>query len=137
MIRLNLDRQPRWIALPCGVELFVQPVTSMITAAALGGAFSRAVPAGAGQEQRFAALVCDIAALVITDWRGVASADDQPLPVTPEGITSLMDLTIVHREFGAAVVTPHLLMVDEKKGLPPSLTGSSAATAADTAPDAV
>jgi hypothetical protein len=136
MIRLSLDRQPRWITLPCGVELYVQPVTSMITAAALTGPTSRSLAADVRQEERFAALVCDMAPLIITDWRGVAGEDDEPLPVTPEAIASLMALTTVHREFGAAVVTPHLNMVDEKKGLPPSLTGSSAATAAATAPDA-
>ncbi len=31
MLRLGLDRQPRWVTLNCGVELLVAPITTAIS----------------------------------------------------------------------------------------------------------
>jgi len=126
MLRLILNREPRWVTLTCGADLLVAPLTTAIWSMASASPAVAALPADCAADLRFCHLTAAVAQLVIEDWRGVVGEDDAPLPVTPEAVMALMDLTSVSHDFAAQVITPYLLMVAEKKGLPPSSPGTLA-----------
>lgn len=132
MLRLVLDRQPRWVTLNCGVELLVAPITTAIWAMAASAPEVASLPGGAGVDVRWALQTKALARAVVRDWRGVCDEAGADLPVSPETIGALMDLATVSHEFAAAVMTPYLLLTDEKKGCAPLPTGTLAG-APDTA----
>lgn len=125
MLRLTLNKEPRWITLNCGVEVLVAPLTTAIWSMAAAQPAVASLPADAPADLRFVHLTGAVAQIVIEDWRGVVGEDDETLPVSPEAVAALMDLTAVSHDFAAQVVTPYLLMVAEKKGFPTTRNGNS------------
>lgn len=126
MLRIDLSRERRWVSLACGIELLVDPLTTAIWTMAANDAAVLALPDDAPRDLRFVQMTAATARLVVRDWRGVADLDGADLPVTDEAVGALMDLATVSHEFAAAVITPYLLMLSEKKGYAPSPTGISA-----------
>lgn len=139
MLRLRIGQGPEWIDLLGGrIRIEVAPMTSAVMLAvrsdlaAAGLAPIRAedapepgaAPASSADEWHVA-LVKAIAVRTIRDWTGVGDAEDQPIPVTPEGISALMDLHRVFAEFDAKVVAPYLMVQAEKKGSSPLPSGTS------------
>lgn len=126
MLRLNLAREPRWVTLPSGVEILVAPVTSLIMALARSSDAYLALPETVGRDVHYTVLASEVARLVIQDWRGVVDDEGAPMEVSETAVAALMDLNSVNAEFAAMVLTPYLLLVEEKKGFAPLPTGISA-----------
>lgn len=110
MLRLNLERRPRWLVLAHGVKVEVRPLTTSINEAAISEARRRAAvhaveadvaekagqpldplgPNGAnaawleGQRQQYYAEA--LARYAILRWEGVADEMGTPLPVTPTSL---------------------------------------------------
>lgn len=137
MLRLDLDRAPRWIDILGGqVRMKVAPVTSAVMLAAISDL--------AGQEidredvgAWHVALVKAIARRVIEDWQGFGDAADEPAPVSAATVDAAMDLHRVFGAFDAQVVAPYLALQVEKKSSAPLPDGTSdpAPTTAATATD--
>lgn len=136
MLRLVINREPRWITLNCGVEVLVAPLTTAIWSMAAAQPAVASLPADAPADLRFVHLTAAVAQIVIEDWRDVIGPDDEPMAVSPAAISALMDLTSVSHDFAAQVITPYLLMVAEKKDLPTTRNGNLATgpNTAETAP---
>ena len=124
MLRLVFQTEPVWIDLHDGVEVLVRPFTSAVCAAARHAVETDHADL-ASMGERFVALCSEIAQIAIIDWRGVAGADDQPLPITRDGILALMSIWLLNIAFAQKYVTPGLTMAVEKKGFAPSLNGTS------------
>lgn len=150
---------PRWLELPFGVRVEVEPLTTARATAARNEALRRAgslraeadAAAKAGQEHDAAgftgANVSAIAGITmeyeiealarfgIRRWEGVHGQDGKPLPVTPAACEALAQ----HPELGVAFWSAYRAPLDEVaaegEGSRPSLA-SGGAEAAITAPDA-
>lgn len=127
MIRLNLSLGPRWLSLGHGVEVLVEPLTAVTLAIARTDPAIEALDNDTDSDVRFAHLTNVIAALVITDWRGVGDEGGAPLLATPEAVAALMAVPQLHRSFASSYVAPAFLVVAEKNASAPSLNGTSAA----------
>lgn len=113
MIRLGIDREPRWLVLAGGACMVrVKPLTTMMDFAAKQTAAGRArdiliaeelleasgaVVTGLPPEAayRLTAVVQsltaeELAVAAIEEWQGVLDADGQPLPVTEANVRELM-----------------------------------------------
>lgn len=112
MIRLNLKREPHWLDLVPGVRVKVRPCTSALIFAARRAAESHDGEGPEASGKRMAAFLYQIAALAIVEWEGVGDAEGNPAPVTPEGITALMDHHLVADAFNALYVAPSLVLAD-------------------------
>jgi hypothetical protein len=110
MLRLTMDRRPRWLVLEYGVKVEVRPLSTSINEAAIAEARRRAAVFSAeadvaekagqpldalganganaawleGQRQQFYAEA--LARYAILRWEGVADDGGNPLPVTPAAI---------------------------------------------------
>jgi hypothetical protein len=150
---------PRWLELPCGVRVEVEPLTTARATAARNEALKRAhalrieaeAAARAGQEfdaalftganaSAITGLVMEyeieaLARFGIRRWEGVLGQDGQPLPVTPAACEALAQ----HHELGVAFWSAYRAPLDEVaaegEGSRPSPV-SGGAEAAITAPDA-
>lgn len=127
MLRLVINPEPRWIDLLAGVRVKVRPCTSAIFAAATSGKDISGLGADITHEHHWSLITSAIAGLAIIEWEGVGDEEGAPMPVTPEAIGALMDMVLINQAFSAEYVRPYLMMVQEKKELPPSPNGPSGA----------
>jgi hypothetical protein len=149
----------RWLELPHGVRVEVEPLTTARATAARNEALRRsgAIRAEAEAAEKAGnpldplafgganaaalgglAVEFEIEALArfgIRRWEGVAGPDGQPLPVTPDACVALAQHEILGGAFYAAYTGPLSEVTAEGEGLRPS-AGSGGAGAASTAPDA-
>lgn len=125
MLVLKIGREPEWVDILGGVlRLKVAPLTSAVMMAVRSDLSAQGL-ADSTVDDWHVHLVKAIAARVILEWEGVGDRDGEPIAVTPEGISALMDLHRVFAEFDAKVVAPYLLVQAEKKGSSPFPNGTS------------
>ena len=136
MLTLDLPTGPRWIDLPEGVRVRVRPVTTAVMQAAQHYAarqINAAREAGTleddwAQGLTWAELVVGLARHSIVEWEGVADAAGEPLPVTPEYITMLVqDHWHIANEFWRQATEPARAVSAEGNGSAPVPHGSGAA----------
>lgn len=151
--------QPRWLELPHGVRIEVEPLTTArataarnealkraaamraeVEAAEKAGVVADAVGFGAANASALAGLTMEfeieaLARFGIRRWEGVVGEDGQPLPVTPAACEALAQ----HEELGAAFWVayrePLGMVAAEGEGSRLS-AGSGGEGAATIAPDA-
>lgn len=115
MIRLNLKREAFWLDLIAGVRVKVRPAT---TALAMAVRFDTQTMTPLGDlppmAERSAENLKAMARHAIIEWEGVGDADGNPVPVTPEGVNALMDLSPVADAFSLGYVAPALTLDLEK-----------------------
>lgn len=150
---------PRWLELPYGVRVEVEPLTTARATAARNEALRRAsaitaeaeAAAKAGQDMAPGAFTganvsavagitmeFEIEALArfgIRRWEGINGADGNPLPVTPEACEALAQHPDLGVAFWAAYRRPLDDLAAEGNGSAPSASSDGAA-GATTAPDA-
>jgi hypothetical protein len=91
MIKLNMPREPHWIALAAGVRLQVRPATTALVMAARHAAAKVAGTDIAAAGERTATLITELAKLAVLAWEGVADDKGQPASVTLDGVAALME----------------------------------------------
>ena len=131
MLRLSLASEPEWLDLGHGVRVRVLPCTSGVMAAARGSdAVEALVAAGASEAELALALAKGIAGIALLDWEGVGDADGNPIPVSPEAASALMDVWPLFEAFQARYVATGLLLDAEKNVSAPSPSGTTAGATA-------
>ena len=126
MLRLNLAREPHWLDLGLGVRVRVEPLTTALMVAARSDPAVRGLPEGTSDDAVAVVVGKALAERAILDWEGVADADGQPVPVTPEGIAALLDIWPIFERFQMGYVAKGLELEAEKNASAPSPTGSTA-----------
>lgn len=158
MLRLVKPRR-RWLDLPHGVRVEVEPLTTARATAARNEALRRSAAVraeaeaaeraghaldpmafGGGNASALAGLAVEfeieaLARFGIVAWEGLAGDDGAPLPVTPEACEALAQHDELGAAFYAAYTAPLRAVAAEGEGLRLS-AGSGGAGAANTAPDA-
>lgn len=156
MLRLSLSSEPRWLELPLGVRVLVQPLSASVMAAAQSYAqrvlreaiIARgeaigvgAAPAGPDYDDpdvrngRIAEeLAVGLARFGIMDWEGVGDESGAPLPITPAALEAF-GRSELSATFVAAYDAPLREAASEGNASAPTPNGSLAPGAA-TAPDA-
>ena len=135
MLRLNLAFEPEWLDLGHGVRVRVLPCTSGVMAAARGSEDVEAlVAAGASEAELALALARAMARIAIFDWEGVGDAEGEPMAVTPEAASVLMEVWPLFEAFQARYVAKGLLLDQEKNASAPSPSGTSAGATATAKP---
>lgn len=122
MLRLVYSSEPHWLDVYGDVRVQVRPFTSGLLAAARTEVDLLLPEAGAAE--RFVALSSAMARIAIIAWEGVGDINDNPLPVSIEAVTALMDIWVINEAFNKAYLTPGLMMAVEKKGFAPLLNGT-------------
>lgn len=113
-IRLTLEREPRWYAIGGGAEIFAPPATTVLIYAAreqaaawlaeykeagavvtrLGGQITGGLDVSDGEHEdsvRRAFFVVALGELVISDWRGIHTAEGAPLGFDPQYVAALFE----------------------------------------------
>jgi hypothetical protein len=126
MLRLNLAREPYWLDLGHGVRLHVEPLTTALMMAARADPTVEALPETAGQDQLALAMAQAVARRAVLDWEGIGDAEGRPLPVSPEGVTALLEVWPIFEAFQLAYVAKGLVLEQEKNASAPSPSGTSA-----------
>ncbi|SEN75992.1 hypothetical protein SAMN04488003_13315 [Loktanella fryxellensis] len=134
MLRLNLAREAHWLDLPLGVRLKVEPLTTAIMVAARTDPGVRGLPPGTSDDAIAVAFAKAIARRAIIDWKGVGDETGDPLAVSPEGITALLDLWPVFEKFQTGYVAKALELEQEKNVSAPLPSGSTAGVKATARP---
>jgi hypothetical protein len=120
MLRLNLSNEPRWLDLGHGVRLLVEPLTTAVMLAARSdpailAATQVAEGDGAASNDDLARIVAKaVAKIVVKDWEGVGDAEDNPLPVTSNGIDALLELWPIFEAFQTRYIAGALILDAEK-----------------------
>ena len=126
MLRLNLAREPYWLDLGLGVRVRVEPLTTALMVAARSDPAVRGLPEGTSDDEIAVIFGKVLADRAILDWEGVGDADDNPTPVTPEGIAALLDIWPIFERFQMGYVARGLELEQEKNASALSPTGSTA-----------
>jgi len=126
MLRLNLAREPHWLALCLGVRVRVEPLTTALMVAARSDPSVRTLPEGTGDDEIAVIFGKALAERAILDWEGVGDAEDTPMPISPEGITALLDIWPIFERFQIGYVAKGLELEAEKNVSAPLPTGSTA-----------
>ena len=134
MLRLNLARAPYWLELGLGVRVRVEPLTTALMVAARSDPEVRGLPEGTSDDEIAVIFGKVLAERAILDWEGVGDAAGNPTPVTPEGITALLDIWPIFEKFQMGYVAKGLELELEKNASTPSLTGSAAGASATARP---
>jgi hypothetical protein len=134
MLRLNLAREPYWLDLGHGVRLHVEPLTTALMMAARADPAVEALPETAGQDQLALTMAQAVARRAVLDWEGVGDAEGDPLPVTPEGITALLEVWPIFEAFQLGYIAKGLVLDQEKNVSAPSPSGTSAGATATAKP---
>lgn len=125
MIRLDLTAAPKWLDLGAGLRLHVLPVTTAIMVAARNDPALATLPEDASREEQALAMAKAVARRVVTGWEGVGDAKGKPVPVTPEGVSALLDIWPVFEAFQSRCLAPHLMLEQEKNASAPLPSGTS------------
>jgi hypothetical protein len=112
MIRLDLKREPYWLDLGHGVRVHVRPCTTTLIMAAR----AKLMDANGDAGTRTAALLRELAILVIDAWEGVGDDAGEAVPVSPETIAAIMDLWPVAEAFERLYLGPAMVLDEEKNG---------------------
>lgn len=123
MLKLELDRQPRWLALPHGIRVRVRPLTTAISEAAFSDAINRVRPVKLEAEDAAAAgaplppdepnganaawlaglqwqYLCEAyARYAIIEWEGLGDDHGEPLPLSGAAFTAFAAHPDLGREF--------------------------------------
>ena len=122
MIKLGIEREPKWLNLPLGVKVKVLPLTPAIYQTAMARmrqeitelvAHQKAVEEAGGRVEDLPALTDKssleavghiiftnhLACLAITEWEGVIDQDDEPAMVTEAYVREVMSDGILADEF--------------------------------------
>ena len=134
MLTLDLPIEPYWLDLGHGVRLHVEPLTTALMMAARADPAVEALPETAGQDQLALAMAQAVARRAVLAWEGVGDADGNPLPVTPEGITALLEVWPIFEAFQIGYVAKGLVLDQEKNVSAPSPSGTSAGATATARP---
>lgn len=158
MLKLT-KAQPRWLELPHGVRIEVEPLTTArataarnealkraaalraeIEAAKKAGVTADAVAFGAANASALAGLTMEfeieaLARFGIRRWENIVGEDGQPLPVTPAACEALAQHEVLGVAFWSAYREPLGVVAAEGEGSRPS-AASGGEGAATTAPDA-
>ena len=126
MLRLNLAREPYWLALCLGVRVRVEPLTTALMVAARSDPAVRSLPEGTGDDEIAVIFGKALAERAILDWEGVGDADGKPVSVSPEGIAALLDIWPIFERFQMGYVAKGLELDAEKNVSAPSPIGSTA-----------
>ena len=126
MLRLNLAREPYWLALCLGVRVRVEPLTTALMVAARSDPAVRTLPEGTSDDEIAVIFGKVLAERAILDWEGVGDADGIPVAVTPEGIAALLDIWPIFEKFQMGYVAKALELESEKNASAPSPIGSTA-----------
>jgi len=127
MLKLNFDREPRWLDPAPGVRLLVRAPTSLVFTVA-GETMGWTPVDGLPIESVIrVAFVKATAKAAILDWEGVGDTTGQAIPPSPEAIDALMDIREIYLAFEKDYVAPGLRLDQEKNALPPAPDGISAA----------
>jgi hypothetical protein len=112
MIRLDLKREPYWLDLGHGVRVHVRPCTTTLIMAAR----AKLMDANGDAGTRTAALLRELAILVIDAWEGVGDDAGEAVPVSPETIAAIMDLWPVAEAFERLYLGSAMVLDEEKNG---------------------
>jgi len=134
MLRLNLAREPYWLALCLGVRVRVEPLTTALMVAARSDPSVRTLPKGTGDDEIAVIFGKALADRAILDWEGVGDADGKPVPVSPKGIAALLDIWPIFERFQMGYVAKGLELDAEKNVSAPSPIGSTAGAKATAQP---
>jgi len=132
MLILDLSMTPYWLKLPCGVELFVEPLTSARKAAADTAALKAyRVAEGGAADTPFEFLLRDAQAEAyadfVKDWRGIVGVNDEPMPFSKKRLGQLFSrYWQVRDEFLSHYPAELARWTAEGNGSAPSPNGSSA-----------
>jgi hypothetical protein len=132
VLKLNLSNEPQWLDLGHGVRVHILPMTTALMATARDDPALTALPEDASDEVLGIAFAASVARVAITDWEGVGDADGNPIPVSAEAISALMDVFPIFEAFQTRYVEKGMLLDQEKNASASSPTGSTAG-ATDTA----
>lgn len=157
MLKLDLDRTPRWVDLPLGVRLLMRPAgTAEVHAyrtraarlfAEMDAAYKTARDSGLPWDGTnledpssrlgliYALTVAAAAREVVSDWDGVADETGVPLAFNAGLLPRMMNFTPIADAFFAHVVSPAESVAAEGNGSGPLPNGSTG-TALNTAPAA-
>ena len=118
MLRLNLSNEPRWLDLGHGVRLLLEPLTTAIMLAARSDPTIIAAAGdakGSASNDDLARIVAKaVARIVVKDWEGVGDKDGKLLPLTPEGIDALLELSPIFEAFQTKYIAGALILDAEK-----------------------
>ena len=126
MLRLNLAREPYWLALCLGVRVRVEPLTTALMVAARSDPAVRGLPEGTSDDEIAVIFGKALAERAILDWEGVGDVDGEPVSVSPEGIAALLDIWPIFERFQMGYVAKGLELEAEKNVSAPLPTGSTA-----------
>jgi hypothetical protein len=126
MLRLNLAREPYWLDLCLGVRVRVEPLTTALMVAARSDPDVRGLPEGTSDDEIAVIFGKALAERAILDWEGVGDAEDTPMPISPQGITALLDIWPIFERFQMGYVAKGLELEAEKNVSAPLPTGSTA-----------
>jgi hypothetical protein len=126
MLRLNLAREPYWLALCLGVRVRVEPLTTALMVAARSDPAVRTLPEGTSDDEIAVIFGKVLADRAILDWEGVGDTGGTPVAVTPEGIAALLDIWPIFEKFQMGYVAKGLELDAEKNASAPSPIGSTA-----------
>ncbi len=134
MIRLNLSNRAEWLDLLPGLRVELAPMTTALMVAARSDPALSALPQSTSSEDMALAMAKALARLAILDWEGVGDAAGDPLPLSPEGIDTLLDIWPVFEAFQAQYVARGLMLDQEKNVSAPSPNGPGAGAKATARP---
>jgi hypothetical protein len=127
MLRLSLEpRQSAWLDLVDGVRVKVKPYGSSVRMAAdsmVRATLGEDSPPGVRRVEAVKAL----AELAIEEWEGVGDEAGAPLPVTPEAVRALMELTGPYQAFELLYFGAGIALEQEKNASALTPNGGSAA----------
>ena len=125
MLKLNLSNEPAWLDLGHGVRVLLAPLTTAMMVAARSDPALGALPEDATDEENALVFAKALARNTVTKWEGVGDADGNVIPVSPEGIDSLLDVWPLFETFQTDYVAKGLVLDQEKNVSAPLPIGSS------------
>src|SRR5690554_4487909 len=125
MLRLNLNREARWLDLGHGVRLNVEPLSTTTMVGARRDPIVADLPDDATNDVIGLAMARSVARRVVVDWEGVGDEDGRPVPVSPEGLDALLEVWPIFDAFQTKYLAGAVLLDQEKNGSAPSPSGTS------------
>jgi len=126
MIHLDLNNEPAWLDLGHGVRLHLHPLTTAMMVASRNDPAVAALNEDATDEASALVFAKALARNATLDWEGVGDADGNTIPVSPEGISALLDVWPLFEAFQTKYVAKGLVLDAEKTASAPLPSGLSA-----------
>ena len=125
MIRLSLNRDPKWVDLLPGLRVLVEPAHTAVLASARSDPSLPQKGEDVTDQDLAIAFGKAVARRVITAWEGVEGEDGKAAPVTPAYIDALLDHFEVYNAWQTKVMAGWLKLDAEKKDSAPSASTTS------------